>query len=403
MSRPLEGIRVLDFTHGVAGPYCSMILGDLGCDVIKIEKPQRGDPTRYMNVSDRFLDNIPHVGGDYFLAINRNKRSLTVDMKSPEGVGICKELALWSDVALQSFRPGVMERLGLDYASLSATNPGLVYGSLSAYGPDGPLAGKPGMDVAIQARSGVMDSTGLPGMDEPVRPAVSLADFSGGVFLALGVISALFEQMRSGKGQQVEMSLMDATMSMLSNYAVAVLDGGADLQRMGSGHPQLVPYQAFPTCDGHVVISAGTNKLYRALCTAIGREDLGVEPRFATNDARVRNRDELVPLLSEVLHTRSTAAWIDVFDAAGVPSAPVNSLAQAFREPQLRASKMVETITHSVVGDINVAGIPFKYGRSKGDIRRPPPCLGEHTDEILTSLLGRSSLDIETLRARGVI
>ncbi len=403
MRMPLEGIKVLDFTHGVAGPYGSMVLADLGCDVIKVEKPKRGDATRYMNVGEKYAAGIPETGGDYFLAINRNKRAVTLDIQDPRGRDIGLELAAWADIALQSFRPGVMTRLGLDYPALAAVNPRIIYGNLSAYGTKGPLADKPGMDVAVQARSGVMTITGSQDGGEPLRPGVSLADFAGGIYLATALITALFHRERTGEGQEVDVSLLDATMSMLANYSVAVMDGGAKMGPMGSGHPQLVPYQAFPTKDGHVVISTGTNKLYRELCEALDRNDLAEDPRFRSNQDRVRNRQALVPILSDITRRRTTAEWIDLLEKAEVPCAPVLDMAQAFAEPQLAENDMVVPLEHPTAGTIHVLGVPFKFGRVAGAVRTPPPRLGEHTREVLTGVVGLSPADVERLAAQGVI
>jgi crotonobetainyl-CoA:carnitine CoA-transferase CaiB-like acyl-CoA transferase len=401
--RPLEGIKVLDFTHGVAGPYCSMVLGDLGCDVIKIERPGRGDPTRYMNVSEAFRGDIPRVGGDYFLAINRNKRAITVELKSEQGREICNGLARWCDVALQSFRPGVMTGLGLDYAALSRINPRLIYGNLTAYGRHGPLAQKAGMDVAVQARSGVMRLTGKIGDTEPMRPGVSLADFGGGIFLSTAIITALFVRERTGQGQEVDMSLLDATMSLLSNYTVACYDGGARLKPVGSGHPQLVPYQAFPTSDGYIVIGAGTNKIYRQMCEAMGQPALRDNPLFATNQDRVARRDELVPQLSDAMRARSTADWMAIFEAADVPCAPVNEIHEALHDPQLAANNMIQAVEHPDIGTLHVTGSAFHFRDTDEDIRRHPPMLGEHTDEVLRDVLGFDEARIGRLHADCVI
>ncbi len=401
--RPLEGIKILDFTHGVAGPYCTMVLGDLGADVIKIEKPKRGDATRYMNVSDKFATDIPRVGGDYFLAVNRNKRSVTVDMKEPAGRELCLELAKSTDVAVQNFRPGVMKRLGLDYSDLYDVNPKLIYANLSAWGQVGPLAQHPGMDVAVQARSGLMSITGLPGSDEPVRPGASIADFGGGIYLATAVLTALFHRERTGSGQEVSVSLFDATMSLLSNYAVAVLDGHAELGRMGSGHPQLVPYQAFPTEDMAIVVSAGTNKIYREMCTVMGCPELADDPRFETNPDRVKHRDVLVPLLSEITRRKTTAEWTTIFEAGGIPCAPVNDMKAAYEDLARTADEMVCEIEHPVAGPIHVTGVPFKFSETRGDVYRHPPMLGEHTAEVLNDWLGLEAGALDDLRKQGII
>lgn len=399
---PLAGLKVLDFTHGVAGPYCTMVLADLGCEVIKIEKPGRGDPTRYMNVSPRFRADIPQVGGDYFLAINRNKKSLGLDMKAPEGVALCRELAGWADIAVQNFRPGVMSRLGLGYDELSKVNPRLLYGNISAYGR-GPLEDKPGMDVAVQARSGVMRITGSPERDEPLRPGASLADFGGGIYLATALMAALYERERSGHGQEISVSLLDATMSMLINYSVAVIDGGVTLGPMGSGHPQLVPYQAFPTLDGDVVVSAGTNKIYRDFCAAIGKPELGTDERFATNQDRVHHRALLVPEIAAVTRTRSTEEWIGLLEAADVPCAPVNDLATAYRELGETAEDMVVEVQHEQAGSLHQLGVPFKFSRTPGEVSDAPPMLGQHTELVLDTVLKRSAAEIADLKARRVV
>ncbi|MEO8751623.1 MAG: CoA transferase [Casimicrobiaceae bacterium] len=403
MHRPLEGLKVLDLTHGVAGPYCTMVLGDLGCDIVKIEKPERGDATRYMNVSERFKTRIPEVGGDYFLAINRNKRSVCVELKSLEGRAICEQLAAWADIVVQNFRPGVTSRLGLDYASLRKFNPRLIYANISAYGADGVLAEKSGMDVAVQARSGVMRITGALDSEEPVRPGASLADFGGGIYLTAGILAALYDRERTGKGQEVSVSLLDATMSMLINYSVAVMDGKAVLTPLGSGHPQLVPYQAFPTQDGHVVVATGTNKTYREFCKAIDRPDLIDDERFASNPSRVKHRLEIVRELSAVFRTRTTAEWLVVLEAADVPCAPVNDLATAYDELQATSPGMKQLVAHPEIGTLSQLGVPFRFSEAGGDIRRPPPMLGEHTEEVLTQLLGRSASDVAALRERKLV
>jgi len=403
MRRPLEGIKVLDLTHGVAGPYCTMVLGDLGAEIVKIEKPERGDATRYMNVSEKFQTDIPRVGGDYFLAVNRNKRSVGIEMKSPEGRKLCEELAAWADVVVQNFRPGVTKRLGLDYESLKRINPKLVYANISAYGMEGVLADKAGMDIAVQARSGVMRITGAVNSDEPLRPGASIADFGGGIYLVAGLLAALFDRERTGEGQEVSVSLLDATMSLLINYSVAVMDGGAEVKPLGSGHPQLVPYQAFPTQDGFVVVATGTNKTYRTLCDALERPELATDSRFASNQSRVKNRAGIVAELSAVFRRHDTAHWIDVLEAADVPCAPVNELDQAFAELKTTAPDMVQQVAHPALGSLSQLGVPFKFSACGGDIRRPPPMLGEHTEEVLATLLGRSAKDIEMLRERKAI
>lgn len=402
-TRPLEGIKVIDFSHGVAGPLCTMLLGDLGADVIKIEDPRRGDNTRYMNVSRRFRSEIPRAGGDYFLAINRNKRSLTVDLKQADGRQIAVDLAEWADVAVSNFRPGVMDRLGVGYRDLSARNERLIYASLSAYGDLGPLAHQPGMDIAVQARSGVMSITGYPEFERPVKPGVSLADLSGGTHLTVAILGALFHRERTGLGQEVTVSLLDATMAMLLNYSVAVIDGQAEIQPMGSGHPQLVPFQAFATRDGHIVVSPGTNKLFRQLCKLLNLDPLIDDPRFATNPDRVEHRDELVAILEGVLRTRTTAEWSALFEAEEMPCAPVNDMKTAFSQEQLAANGTIVAIEHPVAGTIHVVRSPYRFRRSPCDVFGPPPLMGADTADVLTTVLGRTAQDVDRLVSSGVV
>ncbi|CAN5354154.1 CaiB/BaiF CoA-transferase family protein [soil metagenome] len=403
MRRPLEGIKVLDLTHGVAGPYCTMVLGDLGAEIIKVEKPERGDATRYMNVSEKFQTDIPRVGGDYFLAVNRNKRSIAIEMKTPEGRKLCEELAGWADVVVQNFRPGVTKRLGLDYENLKKINPKLIYANISAYGMEGVLADKAGMDIAVQARSGVMRITGVAGSSEPLRPGASIADFGGGIYLVAGLLAALFDRERTGEGQEVSVSLLDATMSLLINYSVAVMDGDAVVKPLGSGHPQLVPYQAFPSSDGYIVVATGTNKTYRTLVEALGRPELATDPRFASNQSRVQNRAGIVAELSAVFMEHTTEHWIEVLEEADIPCAPVNELAQAYEELKTTAPDMVQSVQHPALGRLSQLGVPFKFSNCGGDIRRPPPMLGEHTAEVLAELLGRTDKQIDLLREGKVI
>ena len=385
MRKPLEGLKVLDLTHTVAGPYCTMVLADLGCDVIKIEKPGRGDSTRFMNVSDKFTKDMPRVGGDYFLAINRNKRSVCLELKSAEGKAAMLKLAEWADVVVQNFRPGVTKRLGLDYESMRKVNPRIIYANISAYGTEGSMASKPGMDVAVQARSGVMRITGMEGSTDPLRQGVSMADFGGGIYMATAILTALYDRERTGEGQEVSVAMLDATMSLLINYSVAVLDGKAKVEPIGSGHPQLVPYQAFTSSDGYVVVGAGTNKTYREFCNAIGQPQLTADARFATNQLRVKNRAELIPEINRCMGAKTTREWLEILDAADVPAAPVNDLPTALEDLKQISPGMVQTMPYEG-GELHQLGVPFRFSNCGGDIRRPPPLLGEHTDEVLRDL-----------------
>lgn len=399
--KPLSDIHILDFTHGVAGPVTTMILADLGADVIKIEKPGRGDASRYMNVSERFVADIPASGGDYYLAINRNKRSLSLDLQTEAGRQLAQRLVSWADVVIENFRPGVMDRLGLGYDAVHALKPEVIYASLSAYGETGPLGGQPGMDVAVQARSGVMSITGYPG-SEPVKPGASLADFAGGTHFAIGVLAAITHRERTGEGQRISVNLLDSTMAMLANYSVATLDGDAVIAPMGSGHPQLVPFQAFHAADGYIVIATGTNKLFRTLCAVLGRPDLADDQRFHSNQDRVTHRAALIEILTELTRQRTVDEWLTLFADEGIPCAPVNDLGSAFAQPQLVANEMVVEIDHPTYGRIHVLGVPYKFSASPCAVEAPPPLLGEHTDRVLTDLLGLDDAEIRQLHEDGI-
>jgi crotonobetainyl-CoA:carnitine CoA-transferase CaiB-like acyl-CoA transferase len=398
-----DDIRVLDLTHGVAGPYCTMLLGDLGCDVIKIERPGRGDASRYMNVSRKFASDIPLVGGDYFMAINRNKRSVTIDFKDPRGIELVRRLASSVDVVVQNFRPGVVERLGLGSDDLRSLNPRLIYASLNAYGDRGPLASHPGMDVAVQARSGVMSITGHGGHEGPVKPGVSLSDFSGGVHLVVAVLAALLRRTASGTGEDVKVSLLDATMSMLINYSVAVTDGEAELAPMGSGHPQLAPFEAVATSDGYVVIAPGTNRLFADLCRLLAREDLLADARFESNPSRVAHRAALMEQLAPVFAERTTQQWLADLEEAGIPCAPVNTMREAFNDEQLLANDMLRRVEHPDLGLVTQLSAPYQTDGRHLPIRLPPPRLGEHTHSVLSEVLGLGAGDLAALSADRVI
>jgi len=400
--RPLEGIKILDFTHAGAGPFCTMLLADLGCDVIKVEKPDRGDPTRYMNVSETFVTDIPKTGGDYYIGLNRNKRDITLALDTERGRQIALDLVRWADIVTQNFRPGVMQKLGLDYHAVRQVKPDIIYASLSAYGTSGPLAHQPGMDLAVQARTGLMSMTGYPGGD-PVRVGVPLADFSGGTHLAVAILSAIVYRQKTGKGQEVHVSLLDATMTMAANYSVAVLDGGTNIEPMGSAHQQLVPYQAFPASDGFIIIATGTNSLYRDLCTTLGMKHLINDPRFKSNVDRLKHREELVALISAKTREKTRAQWLAIFEEKQIPCAPVNDALAAFDDPQLKANGMIAEVDHPTIGKLRLLGVPYKFSESRCEVYRHPPLQGEHTEEVLTSILGMSREEITTLNNQRVV
>lgn len=389
-----------DFSHGVAGPFATMYLADAGADVIKIERPGRGDASRYMTVSPAFGRFVPDVGGDYFLSINKNKRSVALDLKSEGGLAVALALAGRADVLVENFSPGTMDQLGLGYQAVRSVNPRIVYCSIKAFRPDSALAGESSMDVAIQAYSGLMAITGHPG-GAPVKPGSSLADLSGGLHAFAAILLALLARPAAG-GQHIDIALLDSTMAMLTNYSVPMLDSDVDIGPIGSGHPQLVPFQAFACSDGWIVIAAGTNGRWRKLCGLLGLERLQDDPKFGTNDARVRHRQELVPILEQALIGRSVAEWDTLLRAAGVPSAPIRSLREAFNDPDLERTGAVVTVSHPVLGPLRLLRNAIRV-TGTGFAPTPPPVLGADTRAVLAGRLGLSDDQIDDLLAQGAI
>jgi crotonobetainyl-CoA:carnitine CoA-transferase CaiB-like acyl-CoA transferase len=400
---PLDGLLVADFSHGVAGPFATMYLADMGADVIKIERPGRGDASRYMTVSSDFAEHIPHVGGDYYLSINRNKRSAAVDLKTDQGRRLALDLASRADVLVENFSPGVMARLGLGYDDLRETNPGLIYCSIKAFRPDSALAEESSMDVAIQAYSGLMSITGEPG-GRPVKPGSSLADLSAGLHAFAAITTALYARGRDDAhaGQFIDIALLDSTMAMLTNYSVPMLDSDVEIGPIGSGHPQLVPFQAFQCKSGWIVIAAGTNGRWRKLCALLGLEHLQDDERFRRNDDRVRNRDELVPLIEQALVDRDADEWMDLMRVGGVPAAPIRTLRAAFNDPDLERTGSVLEVVHPVLGKLRLMRNAIRL-RGMSTSLEAPPVLGADTRTVLTRQLGVDSAELDALFAAGIV
>ncbi|HAJ36417.1 MAG TPA: formyl-CoA transferase [Chloroflexi bacterium] len=392
----LDDIRILDLSRVLAGPYCTMVLADYGADVIKVEEPEAGDGTRAWGP--------PWVGDQsaYFLAANRNKRSITINLKTLEGQQIAHELAAHADVVIENFKVGGAAKLGLDYATLAARNPRLVYCSITGYGQTGPYKDRPGYDFIIQAQGGVMSITG-PEQGEPYKVGVAIADITTGLFAATAILAALHERQRSGKGQAIDVALLDAQIAWLANVAQNYLATGEPPARYGNAHPSIVPYESFPTADGYIAIGIGTDAQYRKFCAAVGRLDLAEDVRFATNAARVTHRTALIPHLQAILRTRTTAMWLELFNTLGIPAGPINDVATALEDPQVQARGMVQAIEHPTVGTIKVLGPVAKFGRTPATVRLAPPPLGYHTEEILRDWLGYDAARIASLRQRGVI
>ncbi len=392
---PLAGIRVLDLTRALSGPFATMILGDLGADVIKVEDVWFGDDTRRWGP--------PFQGDDaaYFLSINRNKRGLSVNLKTPEGLQIVQRLAAGSDIVMENFRPGTAARLGLGYQQLSRENPGLIYASISGYGQTGPDAGLPGYDAVAQAVSGMMSVTGEPG-GEPVRSGTSLADVGAGMWALIGILAALHARESSGRGQLIDISLLDGQLAWLTYVAGKFFATGVTPGRYGSAHESLAPYQVFPTADDPLMVAVGSDGLWRRFTAATGLDELTDDPSYATNPDRVRNRDTLIPRITKALAARGCAEWAALLNAAGVPAGPVNTVPAALEQPQVAAREMVVEVTHPVAGTLKTLGSPLKLSAQPASIRRPPPTLGQHTDEILGAA-GYSAARIAELREAGVI
>ena len=395
MAAALENIRVVDLTRTLAGPFCTMLLGDMGADVIKVEEPERGDEIRSWLP---FWD-----GGEstQFTTFNRNKRSLSLNLKEQEGRDLVRALAKDADLMLESFRAGALERMGLGYGDIQALNPGIVYCSISGYGRTGPLAEKPGYDLIIQAYSGLMDLTGEPdGL--PMRVGFSLVDLFTGMMAYGSVLTALYHQRQTGQGQYLEAALLDGQVAALSYHATAYLATGVVPQRMGSGHPGLVPYQSFPAADGYFILGVANEGLWQRFCAAIERPDLLDDPRFRTNDDRVAHRAECVELLSAIFRARTVAEWVAIIERAGVPCGPINKVDDVINSPQVAARNMIAQVAHPKVPELRIPNSPLKLAATPPEIRRPPPLLGQHNAEILAEL-GYTPEQIAALREKGVI
>jgi crotonobetainyl-CoA:carnitine CoA-transferase CaiB-like acyl-CoA transferase len=393
---PLAGITVLDLTRVLSGPYCTMLLADMGARVIKIEQPRKGDDTRAWGP--------PFIGTEsaYFLSINRNKESLTLDLKSPAAQPIVARLLEKADVIVENFRPGAMARLGLDYPSIAKRHERIVYCSISGFGQTGPRRDEPGYDAVIQAEGGLMSITGNAD-GPPFRLGVAISDIVAGMFAFQGIAMALFARERTGRGQLVDVGMLEATAALLTYQSGSYFATGVAPQRLGNRHPTIVPYETFAASDGDFVVAVGNDGLWRTFCRACGLDALGEDPRYATNHQRVVAYDELRPVIAKRLLTRSRADWIATLGAAGVPCGSVRDVGEVIEDPHLAARDMIQPVEHPTLGQVRVLGVPIKLSDTPGAVRSAPPMLGQHTDAILTGDLGFSQDEVGKMRGNGVI
>lgn len=397
MAGPLEGIKILDLTWVLSGPYASMVLCDLGAEVIKVERPPYGDIAR---------TTAPHVNGEscYFFSINRGKKSIGIDLSQEEGKELFLRLVEQVDVVTENFTPGTMDGLGLGYDVLRRRNPRLVYAATSGFGQTGPDRLRPALDIVVQGMGGVMSITGHPG-GPPTRPGLSLGDIAGGLFTAIGVLAALRERDRSGEGQLVDVSMLDCQIAILENAFMRYFATGQVPGPIGTRHPLATPFQAFPTKDGYIVLalSWGVENQWELFCALIGQTELINDERFETSGSRTEHHAELEPILSEALRQRTTEEWLREFDAIGLPCGPLNSIPQAAEHPQVRAREMLVDVEHPVIGTLPLPNTPVKLSRTPGEIKGPSPSVGQHTDEVFGELLGASPEELTRLREAGVI
>lgn len=407
----LAGLRVLDLSRILAGPWCTQILADLGADVIKIERPKVGDDTRQWGppfIADENGD--PTQLATYFLCCNRNKRSVAVDISTPEGQKLICELAKQSDIVVENYKVGGLKQYGLDYESLQKLNPRLIYCSITGFGQTGPYAPRAGYDLLIQASGGLMSITGQP--DDapgggPMRTGVAVIDILTGIYASTAILAAVESRHKTGKGQYVDMALLDVSTAILANQVSAYLNAGRDSVRQGNSHPSIVPYQTFPTADGNMLLAVGNDGQFERFCGVIGKPEWAKDERFATNKARVINREVLVPMISEVTRTKATVQWVDALEGKAVPCGPVNQMSDVFKDPQVQARGLRVELPPTQVDGVTTAPVytvasPVRLSDTPPVLSSPPPALGQHTDEVLQSI-GISKDTIAQLKSQAII
>jgi formyl-CoA transferase len=395
MQTLLQNIRVLDLSRVLAGPYCTMLLGDYGADVVKVEVPGRGDDTRQWGP--------PWAGGEsaYYLSVNRNKRSITVNLKHADGQEIIRRLATRADVLVENFEVGALSRFGLDFERLQAINPRLIFCSITGYGQDGPYRDRPGYDFIVQAEGGLMSFTGEPD-GQPMKVGVAIADIMAGMYACNAILAALHHRAQTGQGQHIDISLFDSQLAWLANVGQNYLVSGNEPKRYGNAHANIVPYQTFATSDGWIALAVGNDSQFKKFCEVAGCPELAADERFATNPVRVENRIELTEKLSAIFAKRTREEWLGLLEQAKVPHGAINSVPQALAHPQTVARGMVQSVPHPTAGEIKLVAPPVKFSSTPAQIQRHPPLLGEHTDEVLREL-GFGEGELEQFRNNGVV
>ena len=403
----LTGIRVLDMSRILAGPWVGQLLADLGAEVIKIERPGKGDDTRAWGppfVKDKNGKDTSDAA--YFMCANRGKKSLTLDIAKPAGQAIIRELAQMSDILLENYKVGDLKRYGLDYEALSKLNPRLIYCSITGFGQTGPYRERAGYDFLVQGMGGIMSTTGerddLPG-GGPQKVGVAIADLMTGMYSTVGILAALHERSTSGLGQYIDMALLDTQVAWLANQNANYLIGGKVPECMGNAHPNVMPYQTFRTKDGNIIIATGNDGQYQRLCVAAGLPDAATDPRFATNALRIANRDACTALLADAMKTKTTTEWVAALEIVGVPCGPINRLNEVYADPQIQHRGLKISVPHPLAGDVPLTANPIKYSRTPITYDRAPPMVGQHADEVLMELLGKSAEEVAALRAQKIV
>jgi CoA:oxalate CoA-transferase len=392
--QPLDGIKVIDLTRILAGPYCTMILADLGAEVVKIEEPTHGDETRGIGP---FVDGV----SAYFMSINRGKKSVAVNIKNPKGRDLVKALIARADILVENFRPGTMDRLGLGYETLARLNPGLIYAACSGFGQTGPYRSRGAYDMVLQGMGGVMSITGEPG-GRPLKTGPAIGDLTAALFTVIGILTALQARTRTGEGQMVDIGMLDCQVALLENAIIRYTATGEVPGPLGARHPSIAPFEAFKAKDGYVIFAVGTPH-WEQFCQLIGREDLIEDPRFATNALRAENHAALQPIIAEIAKTRTVEEWLKVMEEAGIPCGPINTIDKVVADPQVQAREMIATIHHPKIGAVRMPASPIKLSRTPSRVDGPAPRLGEHTTDVLKAWLGLSGATIEVLEQQGVL